>query len=137
MIENKNNLLAARVMLFLMIMILSSCKELSELSPKPFVMATAATYTEINGGPLLLRFTIVYWADDISDLKITITDPDGAVASDWQQGAGTLSSGTPVKIDGIPKKTGGWSLSFSGTVKTNNDNYGAKFEDDAIVNVED
>ena len=137
MIKKKINLLATCAFLFLMIMILSSCNELSELSGKPLVMATAATYTETSGGPQLLRFTIVYWADDISDLKITIRDPDGDLASDWEQGAGTLSSGTPVKIDGIPKKTGEWSLSFSGTIKTNNDNYGDYFEDDAIVNVED
>ena len=107
------------------------------MSTKPFVMATAATYTETSQGPPLLRFTIVYWADDISGLEINIFNPDGDLAKTWQQPSGVLSSGTPIKIDQISKKTGEWRLTYAGKVETNNDSKGARFEDENIVSVKE
>ena len=98
-------------------------------------MATAAQYTETSQSPLLLKFTAVYWADDISGLKIEIFNPNGDLESSWTQPDGILPSGDPVIIDGLPVIFGGWKLTFNGTVETNNDNKGKQFEDEVVVNV--
>ena len=135
MCPRKNKSTPPLFTLFLILAICSSCKELAELGGKPLVMATAARYNETSQSPTLLKFTIVYWADDISGLEIKIYTPAGDLATTWTQPSGVLSSGTPVVIDGFSEIVGGWRLTFKGTVATNNDNRGKEFEDEVIVNV--
>ena len=135
MITKKLNSFLIYFSLILIIAFCGSCKELSELGGNPFVMATAARYNETTQSPTLLKFTIVYWSDDISGLEINIYTPAGDLATTWTQPSGVLSSGTPVVIDGFSEIVGGWRLTFKGTVATNNDNRGKEFEDEVIVNV--
>lgn len=121
--------------MFLILAICSSCKELAELGGKPLVTVTAARYNETTLSPTLLKFTIVYWSDDISGLEINIYTSSGDLARTWAQPSGVLSSGTPVVIDGFAVLTGDWRLTFQGTIASNNDNRGKAFEDEVIVNV--
>lgn len=121
--------------LLLIIAFCVSCNVFSELGGNPFVTATAARYNESSKSPTLLKFTIVYFADDISGLEINIYTPAGDLATTWTQPSGVLSSGTPVVIDGFSEIVGGRRLTFKGTVATNNDNRGKEFEDEVIVNV--
>ena len=113
----------------------TSCEILSGLGETPLVMATAATYTETSQSPPLLKFTIVYWSDDISGLKIELFNPNGDQTKTWEQPAGTLESGDPVVIDGQEVIYGKWRLTFEGTIKSPGDNYGKSFEDEVLVEV--
>ena len=123
------------ILILLAVAFMPSCRVFSELGDTPLVMVTAATYMESGQDIPLLKFTIVYWADDISGLEIQLYTPEGEKSASWSQPPGVLTAGDPVVIENLALMYGEWRVVCQGTVVTNNEKKGKEFEDETVVEV--